>query len=103
MARGDVKYCLFLMALAIFGCTKSQEYKWAFAQNMDNTFLANEYCRESLDQSLYADVNQSKIVREANSHAHIFNGATERYRVYGFKEQSECEVALTNMKLRSGN
>lgn len=90
---------LFAVLVLLSGCT-SHEYKWAFAQNMDNSFLANEYCRESLAQTIYDDNAKDKLTRQASSHVYVYKGNFETYRVYGFKQQSECETALTNMKSR---
>lgn len=93
---------VFLTAIGIFtlsACT-SQEYKWAFAQNMDNSFHSNEYCRESLANTIYAKETKAKTTREANTHVYVFHGTIESYRIYAFKSQSECETALTNIKER---
>lgn len=78
----------------------SDEYKWAFSQNMDGTFSKNEYCRESLAASIYLPLNKDKTTRVAGTHIYIFKGKIETYRIYGFKTQSECETALTNLVMR---
>lgn len=76
------------------------EFTWAFAQNLDNSFHPNELCRESLAQSLYLPDNQAKTIRQGGSDIFLFTGTIESYRIYAFKSQAECELALTNMKLR---
>jgi len=50
--------------LIMIGCDTNQEYSWAFAQNMDTTFKANEYCRTSLADTIYNDVTKDKLFRE---------------------------------------
>lgn len=85
--------------LAITACGEPR-FTWAFAQNVDGTFYDNEVCRESLAQSLYADGNHEKTLREGSSNIFLFAGSIERYRVYAFRSQSECETALTHMMLR---
>jgi len=95
---------LALVAFILFtncaGEGSEVRYKWAFAQNMDGSFRDNELCRESLAQSLYDSTNAEKTFREANTNIFVFRGQIETYRIYGFKNQSECETALTNMKQR---
>ncbi|MFV8250009.1 hypothetical protein [Bdellovibrio bacteriovorus] len=85
--------------LTLSACT-SQEYKWAFAQNIDNSFYSNEYCRESLANTIYASETKDKTKREAKTNVFVFHGNIESYRIYAFKTQNECETALTNMKAR---
>jgi hypothetical protein len=68
--------------------------------DLDNSFKANEYCRESLAKSIYAPVNREKIVREGPTNTFLFKGTIESYRVYAFKSQAECETALTAMMTR---
>jgi hypothetical protein len=92
--------CLtFVLSIAIVACNE-QEFTWAFAQNTDGTFKESEFCRESLAQSLYAEANRERTVRQGSSNVFAFNGAAESYRIYAFKSQSECETALTNIQLR---
>jgi hypothetical protein len=77
-----------------------ERYKWAFAQDMNGSFKQNEYCREFLADSLYADANKDRTFREAATNVFVFRGSYESYRVYAFKTQQECETALTNMVQR---
>jgi hypothetical protein len=86
-------------AWMLFACSSSR-YKWAFAQNLDNSFHPNETCRESLAQSVYAPANQGKTVQQGGSNIFLFNGSIESYRIYAYKNQDECERALTGMLAR---
>lgn len=85
--------------MAAVGCGEDR-YSWAFAQNMDGTFHENEFCRESLAESIYASTNREKTIQQGSSNVFLFRGAVESYRIYAFKSQSECETALTGMKMR---
>lgn len=91
---------VFTFCFLFLACTEQPEYTWAFAQNMDGSFHKNEACRESLATSLYEGPSKEKAIRQATSNIYLFNGNIESYRIYGFKSQSECETALTNMKVR---
>lgn len=77
------------------------EYRWAFAQNLDGSFHPNEFCRESLAQSLDTPDNKARTVREGASNVFLFTGVTESYRIYAFATQAECETALTHMVQRA--
>lgn len=96
-ARGGL--AVLLIVVLGGGCSKP-EYSWAFAQNVDGSFHPNETCRESLAQSLYADANSGKTMRAGGTNIFLFSGVVDRYRIYAFKTQGECETALTNMTLR---
>ncbi len=77
------------------------EFKWAFAQNADGTFQPNEFCRESLAESIYAPGNQGKLEREGESNVFVFRGGSiETYKVYAFRTRSDCEVVLSGIKAR---
>jgi hypothetical protein len=89
----------FVLLIALAACG-DEEFKWAFAQNLDNSFGPNQFCRESLAQSIYAPANKDKTIRQGTANVFLFRGAIESYRIYAFKSQAECETALTNMKLR---
>lgn len=92
---------LTLIAALLAGCSEREApYRWAFAQNMDNSILPNESCRESLAESLYDSQNAAKTVREATTNVFVFNGSIETYKIYGFRSQQECETALTNLVFR---
>jgi hypothetical protein len=84
----------------LLGACDRPEFEWAFAQNLDNSFGPNEFCRQSLAQSIYTPANREKTARQASTNVFLFHGSIESYRIYAFKTQSECETALTNMKLR---
>ncbi|MDO8501102.1 MAG: hypothetical protein Q7S20_04595 [Gemmatimonadaceae bacterium] len=81
------------------GC-RGNEFTWAFAQNADGTFLGNEFCRESLAESIYAPENQGKVERQGSSNVFVFRGSIESYTVYAFRTRSECEIVLTGIKAR---
>jgi hypothetical protein len=86
-------------AVLLLACGERQ-YTWAFAQNMDNTLLLNETCRESLAESLYATPNREGLMRQGNSNVYLFTGVVESFRIYAYHSQSECEAALNGMALR---
>jgi hypothetical protein len=89
---------LFAVAgVAMVGCGEDR-FTWAFAQNIDNSFHPNEFCRESLAASIYA--NGDRTVRQGSSNVYLFSGQVESYRIYAFRSQSECEVALSGMVAR---
>ena len=90
---------LLVFALTLFACT-NQEYHWAFAQDMDGSIKKNEYCRESLAQTIYDSRTSSQGTRESITNVFIFRGNIESYRVYAFKTQAECETALTGLVSR---
>lgn len=94
--------CIAYFAVLTGGACGEPSYAWAFAQNMDGSFHENELCRESLARSIYADVNREKTMREGPSNIFLFSGVMQRYRIYAFRSQNECETALTHMKLRQG-
>ena len=95
-------FILSVLVLLIFGCTKANEFTWAFTQNMDNSVLDNEFCREPLARTLYKKTTAGEAKREGKSHVFIFHGdgGPETYRIYGFESQSECESALTKIKIK---
>lgn len=90
---------LIVAILLPIGCER-REFSWAFAQELDNSFHPNEVCRESLALSLYAPANRAKTVREGESNVFLFTGSMQTYRIYAYKSQSQCETALTNIRLR---
>lgn len=89
-----------LFVLLMTGCESKQEYSWAFAQNMDDTFKGNEYCRTSLADTLYNNATKDKLFREASTNVFVFQGNIETYKIYAFDSQSSCETTLTNMVAR---
>jgi F0F1-type ATP synthase membrane subunit c/vacuolar-type H+-ATPase subunit K len=80
---------------------RREQYRWAFAQDIDGTFNPNEFCRESLAQSVYTPANQAYTIREGRSNVFLFTGLVETYRIYAFSTQTECETALTSMVQRA--
>ena len=96
-------YCLFPLSFVfiMIGCESKQEYSWAFAQNTDDTFKPNEYCRETLADVLDNYETNDFISGGDNSNIFVFRGSVEGYYIHGFHSQSECETVLTNMMIRS--
>lgn len=89
-----------LLLLCEAGCTEKREYKWAFAQWMDGSLESNETCRQSLAESIYAPTNRENTVREATSNIFLFSGSFQKYKIYAYATQAECETALTNLSIR---
>ncbi len=90
----------FLFVLLMTGCESKQEYSWAFAQNMDDTFKPNEHCRETLADVLDNYETNDFISGGDNSNIFRYNGSVESYYIHAFHSQSECETVLTNMMVR---
>lgn len=89
-----------IVAILLSIGSERQEFSWAFAQELDNSFHPNEVCREPLAQSLYAPTNKAKTAREGESNIFLFTGSVQTYRIYADRAQNQCETALTNMRLR---
>lgn len=94
---------LVVVVAALVSSCSEPKYRWAFAQNLDNSFHPNELCRESLAQSIYAPANKGKTVQQGPTNTFLFSGSFESYRIYAFESQDECERALTGMKLRQSS
>ena len=100
LAEIDVKRWLtvwsaIVLALAAPGC--GDRYSWAFAQNLDGSLPSGEICRQSLADALYSEPSRERFRREGNSNVYVFSGGGERYRVYAYVTQRECETARTGM------
>ena len=78
----------------------SGPFTWAFAQNLDNSLLEAELCRQSLAESIYDRDLAQNFTRQGLSNIFLYQGATESYRVHAFRSQAECETALTGLKQR---
>lgn len=101
MIKRLLRIFTFISLAICFGCTKKQEYTYAYAQEMDNSILKNEHCRESLADSIYLEENAIKTHRVASSNVFLFKGIKQNYRIYGFKNLKDCEIALTGMVIRN--
>lgn len=76
-------------------------FRWAFAQDIDNTFNRAETCRESLAKVLYDPRARDRLRRvERTSNLFLFSGEVEGYRIHAFRTQGECEMVLTAMMAR---
>lgn len=96
----NVNYApLCLSILFLTSCTTKNTYSWAFAQNMDGSFLKNEFCRESLAKSVYDSSNKDKIKSGNVANIFIFKGVMEEYRIYGFNSKADCDLILNQMML----
>lgn len=93
--------CAATVAVMASGCG-SQEFTWAFAQDIDNSFRANEFCRESLAASIYDTATRDRVARQGATNVFVYSGVSESYRIYAFRSQTECETALTSMRTRLG-
>ncbi len=91
---------VFGLPSALSACD-SQEYHWAFAQELNGSFHPSDVCRESLAQSVYAEANRAKTIREGTSNIFLFTGAVQSYRIHAYRTQQECETALTAMVTRA--
>ena len=88
-----------LFALALAACSE-REFDWAFAQNMDGSFHENEFCRQTLAETIYASRTRNRIDATSLPNVFVYRGSFETYRIYAFHDQTGCEAALTGMKSR---
>ena len=99
-ARSVVAQILVAFASATLAACGEREYDWAFAQNMDGSFHENEFCRETLAETIYASRTRDRIEPTSLPNVFVYRGSIETYRIYAFHDQAGCEAALTGMKSR---
>jgi len=95
------KILMFFILIALFYESRilfEEKYTWAFAQELNGHLSSNEYCRQTLADSIYLEENSKKTSREGKSNIFIYSGLTQAYRIFGFKNQNSCEIMLENLK-----
>jgi len=79
-------------------CRSSEEYEWAYAENLDGTVLENEHCRQSLAEVPYLTTNKPLITQNGNRFA--VQGDNESYTIIAFHTEDACNLELSNARRR---